>query len=63
MKDSGMEFFVSIYEFTAFKSSQYLLLQLEDAQLPSPSMEEQAAMEGNPTKLQTWTYVPANAVM
>lgn len=28
-----------------------------------PSVEQQAAIEGNPTKLQTWTYKPANALM
>jgi len=36
---------------------------LEDAQLPLASMEEQAAIEGNPTKLKTLTYLPVNAVM
>ena len=36
---------------------------MEDKQLSLPSMEEQAAIEGNPTKLQTWTYKPANALM
>ena len=42
---------------------KYCFAQLEDKQLALPSMEEQAAIEGNPTKLQTWTYKPANALM
>ena len=44
-------------------SFEYCFAQLEDKQLALPSMEEQAAIEGNPTKLQTWTYKPANALM
>ncbi|XP_067941231.1 splicing factor ESS-2 homolog [Watersipora subatra] len=37
--------------------------ELEDQQLALPSVEAQAAIEGNPTKLQTWTYKPDNALM